>query len=295
MIPTRVAALALLLGPIVAGAATHVTSTSSPDASRTVVRDTTGCLDTLHASDSVSAAVTISVRPQNPKTTLPPDFEGLFAQEISSRLKVPGSLLLGVMTGWNECYSASHRCEGGVLMLGSNAYATAHHTGELSRIGVIDFSLTPAFSDSVRRVLERIGQVKMSPPFFDRTDSIPLKISIGVEQHSDTVPPHRRLFRVNLPHYNLPFTFAEEPKNAKAPKYPSIAETRHVGDSVAVTFTILADGTVAPQSVEVQTGHYVDFIRSVFDWLAKARYLPAHMGGCPVASRAGQSFAFKMR
>lgn len=294
MIPTRVAALALLLAPIVAGAATHFTSMSSPAAPRTVVRDTTNCLDTLHASDSVSAVVTMSVHPQDPKTKLPPDFEGLFVQEIGSRLKVQGSLPLGVMVGWNPC-DVSHDCVGGVLTFGSHAYATAHPTGELSRIGVIDFSLTPAFSDRVRTVLEGIGQEKMSPPFFDRKDSIPLKISIGVEQHFDTVPPHRRLFRVNLPHYDLPFTYAKWPKNAKGPKYPSIAETRGVGDSVAVTLTILANGTVAPQSVEVHSGRYIDFIRSVFDRLATARYLPAHVGGCPVATWGIQSFTFKTR
>lgn len=295
MIPTRVAALALLLVPIVAGAATHFTSTSSSAAPWTVARDTTGCLDTLHASDSVSAVVTMNVRPQDPKTMLPPDFEGLFVQEVRSRLKAPGSLLLGVMIGWNQCDSARQRCAGGVLMLGSQAYATAHPIGGLSRIGVIDVSLTPAFSDSVRKVLERIGQEKMSPPFFNRKDSIPLKISIGVEQHSDTVSPYRHLFRVTLPHYNLPFTLAEWPKNARAPKYPSIAETRGVGDSVTVTFTILADGTVAPQSIEVQAGRYIDFIQSVFARLATGRYLPAHVGGCPVATRGSQSFTFKTR
>jgi len=293
VVTNRLVSVAILLAPIVAGAATRFTSASSTAPSWTAVRDTTGCLDTLHARDSVSAIVTMSVRPQDPKTTLPSDFEGLFVQEIGSRLKVQESLALGVMIGWNPC-SASYDCAGGVLMFGSHAYATAHPKGELSRIGVIDFSLTPAFSDRVRRVLETIGQEKMSPPFFDRKDSIPLKISIGLEQHFDTVPPYRRLFRVNLPHYDLPFTYAKWPKNAKGPKYPSIAETRGVGDSIAVTLTILADGTVAPQSVEVQAGRYIDFIRSVFDMLATARYLPAYVGGCPVATWGIQSFTFKV-
>lgn len=294
MIPVPVAAMTLLLAPIVAAAATHFTLTSSPAVPRSIGRDTTACLDTLHASDSVSAVVTIRVRPQDPKTTLPPDFEGLFAQEIGSRLRGPRSLHLSVMVGWNQCSSGSPGCTGGVLTLGSQAYATAHSTGALSRIGVLDFSLTSALSDSLRTVLERIGQEKMSPPFFNGKDSIPLKISIGVQQHFDTVPPYRRLFRVNLPHYNLPFTGAEWPKDAKAPKYPSIAESRGVGDSVAVTFTVLADGTVPPESIEVLAGRYIEFIRAVFERLATARYLPARIGGCPVASRGFQSFAFKV-
>ncbi len=243
MRPKRLAMLAVLLAPVVAGATTHFSSGSTPSARRTVVRDTTGCLDTLHASDSVSAVVTMSVRPQDRKTTLPPDFEGLFVQEFRSRLKVPNNLSLSVMAGWAPCDSVSQRCVGGVLTLGSQAYLTAHPTGTLSRFGVIDFSLTP----------------------------------------------------VTIPHYKLPFTFAAWPKKAKGPKYPYIAETRGVGDSVAVTFTVLPDGTVAPQSVDVQAGNYMDFIRSVFDGLATMSYVPARIGSCPVATWTAQTFIFKMR
>jgi hypothetical protein len=287
--------LAIVLAPIVAGGATHFASASSPAPSWIAVRDTTGCLDTLHASDTISAVVTMSVRPQDPNTKLPADFEGLFVQEIGSRLKVQGSLPLRVMVGWGPCDANSEICPGAVLTIGSSVYVTAHPTGALSRIGVIDFSLTPSFSDSVRAVLERIGREKMSPPLFGRNDSIPLTISIGVQQNYDAIPPHRRLFRVNLPHYSLPFTYAKWPKNAKRPNYPSNAERIGVGDSVTVSLTILADGTVAPNSVDVQSGRYIDFMKSVFDVLGKTRYLPARVGGCPVAAWGMLSFTFKVR
>jgi hypothetical protein len=234
----------------------------------------------------------MSVNPQDPKAKLPRDFEGLFVQEVSSRLKVQGKLALGVMLGWRPC-SPNHDCVGGVLAFGSHAYATAHPTGALSRISVIDFTMTPPFSESVRAVLEKIGQEKMSPPFLDTSDSIPLRISIGVEQNFDTVPPYRRLFRVNLPHYNLPFTYAKWPKNAKGPKYPLVAEGSGIEDSVDLTLTILADGTVSPQSVDVHAGHYREFVQAVFERLATARYLPARVGSCAVATWGRQTFMFK--
>lgn len=275
MIPTQVAGLLFLVAP--------------------VSRDTTSCLDSLHVSDSVSAVVTMSVRARDSKATLPPDFEGLLVQEISSRLKAPRSLLLGVMGGWDQCDAAGRSCSGAAMTFGMNAYATAHPMGELSRVRVIDLSLTPTFADSVRAVLERIGKEKMSPPFFDGRDSIPLRISILAQQSSDTVPAHRRLFRVTIPHYNLPFTFAEWPSHGKPPKYPSIAESQRVGDTVVVTFTILADGSVDPGSIDVQAGHYFDFVQAVFDHLATAKYRPAQLGGCRVAMRGGQTFGFKVR
>jgi TonB-like protein len=291
----RRTALLLLLVPIVAGSASGFRATPSPVVLPPVLRDTVSCLDTLQTSDSVLAVVAIRVRPQDSTSTLPSDFEGLFAQEVSSRLKVPGSLLLGVMGGWDQCDPKTHRCVAGVPILGVDAYATAHPTGKLSRIAVIDGSLTPSFSDSVRRTLERIGLEKGSPPFLNRTDSIPLKITIGVQQHSDTAYPYRSLFRIKLPHYNLPFTFAEWPKNAKKPHYPLIGETRGVTDTVALTFTVLPDGSVAPQSVDIAAGSYINFAQAVLKMLASAKYVPARLGGCPAASRASQIFEFGMR
>ena len=289
----RAGILAILLAPIVLGAGTRHTAGNPPMTPEQMVRDTTGCLDTLHATDSVSAVVKMSVRPQDPKVRLSSNFEGLFVQEFRSRLRAPAILPLSVMSGWTPCDTVAGRCTGGVLSFGSHAYAFAHPAGTLSRIVVVDYTLTPAFSDSVRAVLERISKEKMSPPINGK-DSVLLDLSIEIEQHADTVPAFRHVFRVSIPHYNMPFTFANWPKDTKPPKYPSIAQARGVGDSVALTFTIQPDGTIAPQSVDVRAGHYADFIRAVYDRLAITNYQPARIGSCPVATNAGQSFVFKM-
>jgi hypothetical protein len=288
----RGAVWALLIAPIVAGGSAHLTSADSAPGPSAIARDTTTCLDTLHASDSVSAVVTMRVRAQDHTITLPPDFEGLFVQEFRSRLRVPRSLALSVMHGWAPCDSSGRTCTGGVLMLFAQVYVTAHGTGALTRIRVIDFSRTPAFSDSVRTALERMSQDNSSP-FLNGNDSVPLEISIHDQQHGDTVPSVRQVFRVTFPHYSLPFTVAEYPHNAKVPEYPSLAQRVGVEDSVALSFTILPDGTVDPQAVDVESAHYTDFIRSVFDKLVTTRYVPGRLGGCPVATLVGQTFVFK--
>jgi TonB family protein len=286
-------ALSVLAAPLMAVGAVRFSESPRRQPGSSPVRDTVSCLDTLHASDSINAVVKMSVKPQLAKTKLPPDFEGLFVQEFRSRLKVPSNLPLSVMRGWSPCDSVSHKCLGGVLMLGSQAYATAHSDGAVSRIMVIDLALTPALADTVRVVLLRMANDK-AVPFFNGPDSIPLDISIGVEQHPDTVPAWRHLFRASIPHYGFQFTQAEWPKNAKGPKYPSIAERARVADSVTLTFTILSDGTVAPQSVDLQSYHYADFIRSVFERMATMRYVPGLIGTCPVATWQKQSFMFRM-
>jgi hypothetical protein len=286
-------ALSVLAAPLIAGGALRFSESDRPRPASGLVRDTVACLDTLHATDSVTAVIKMTVKSQNSKAKLPPDFDGLFVQEFRSRLKVPSNLPLSVMEGWTPCDSAGHKCAGGVLMIGSQAYATAHRDGAVSRIAVVDFALTPALADTVRAVLQMMAKEK-AVPFFGGPDSIPLDISIHTEQRPDTVPVWRHLFRATIPHYASQFSSAEWPKNAKAPRYPSIAERSLIPDSVALTFSILSDGTVAPQSVDLQAAHYTDFVRAVFDRIATMRYLPGRIGSCPVATWEAQTFLFKI-
>jgi hypothetical protein len=286
-------ALSVLAAPMIAGGAVRFSELDRPQPASGALRDTVGCLDTLHATDSVTAVIKMTVKPQDSKTKLPPDFEGLFVQEFRSRLKVPSNLPLSVMEGWTPCDSKSHKCAGGVLMIGSQAYATAHHDGAVSRIAVVDFALTPALADTVRVVLQMMAKDKAFP-FFSGPDSIPLDISIHAEQRPDTVPVWRHLFRASIPHYASQFSPAEWPKDAKGPRYPFIAERSRVPDSVALTFSILSDGTVAPQSVDLQAAHYTDFVRAVFDRIATMRYVPGRIGSCPVATWEAQTFLFKI-
>jgi TonB family protein len=265
---------------------------SQPRLASRAAGDTVGCLDTLHADDSVTSIVTMRVKPQDPKASLPADFEGLFIQEFRSRLKVPGNLPLSVMRGWKPCDSAGDTCSGGVLILGSQAYATAHQDGRLSRIAIVDFALTPTMGDRVRAALQELSDEKLVP-LFTGPDSIPLAISI-LNQQSDTLPAYRNLFRAKLPHYSAQFRQAQWPKNAKGPKYPSIAERARVSDTVKLTFTTLPDGSVTSQSVDLQAGHYTDFARAVIEMLAKTHYVPARVGSCPVSSWQSQTFEFRL-
>ena len=66
-----------------------------------------------------------------------------------------------------------------------------------------------------------------------------------------------------------------------------------IGDSVTVAFTVRADGTIAIESLDLVTANYREFVASVFNALASARYHPAHLGDCAVATRMKQRFMFQ--
>ncbi|HUQ98693.1 MAG TPA: TonB family protein [Gemmatimonadaceae bacterium] len=248
----------------------------------------------MKPSDSVKAVVKMSVRPLDPRAKVPADLEAFFVQEFRSRMNRPAVLALSVMSGWDPCDERANRCKSGVLMFGTRGYVTAHSTGKLSRVSMVDLSQTPAFVDSVKSALDAMTR-DLAGPNPGSHDSVPLRFAIELEQHADTVPANRKLFTISIPHYNLPLVLADYPKNARPPRYPNVAELRGVEGEVTVSFTVLENGSVAPESVDLEKAYYREFIQSVFTALATTRYLPARIGSCPVASWVKQSFQFRVR
>jgi hypothetical protein len=255
-------------------------------------RATATCLHTIKPTDSVKAVVKMNVRPRDPGVKLPPDLEGLFVQEFKSRLKMPAVLPLSVMRGWFPC-DKTERCQSGLLIFGTRAYATLKSDGTLSKVSVVDLSLTPSFADSVRSAFAKMSTDRASP-FLGGLESVALRFAIEVEQDADTVPAYRKLFLVALPHYAMPYSPADYSKGTAPPKYPRIAEMNRITDTVQLTFTILENGSVAPESVDLEKAHYREFIESVFTSMSKTTYIPARIGTCAVASWVNQSFAFAL-
>lgn len=270
-------------------------ATGSQSAARVRRTDapTVGCLDTLQAADTASMIVKMSVASLDSKVELPKDFESLFVQEFRTHFRMPARLPLSVVKGAEPCDSLGSRCSGGILSLGAVAYATARSNGKLSDIQVVDIALTPLFADSVNSALRWMTRSEMSPPIGDH-DSIPLVIQIGPDEAPDSIPAVRHVFSAKIPRYSWPFTYAAMPSAGVNARYPFAARLASVEDSVTLAFTVDADGVIAPESIELVSANYRDFVTSVLDALSRTRYHPAHLGDCAVATRMKQRFLFKV-
>jgi TonB family protein len=286
---------AVALAPLVfaAACATNPQPKNKVVSARRSAADSIGCLDTLHAADSISTIIKMTVAPQDPKVVLPRDFENLFVEEFRVHFKVPANLPLSVVMGSEPCDSLGSRCVGGVLSVGAVAYATAHNDGKLSRIEVVDAALTPRFADSVNSALESMAREELVPPMGD-VDSIPVILRIVTEEEPDTVPAVRHVFKAKVPRYDWPFSYASMPAAGVDAKYPFTARLTGVEDSVTLAFTVESDGTIAAESIELVSANYRDFVTSVLDALGRTRYHPAHLGDCAVATRMKQRFLFKV-
>ena len=224
---------------------------------------------------------------------LPPDFEGLFVEEFRSHFKLPAHLPLSVVMGLPPCDSLGLRCASASLNVGAVAYATAHNDGKLSDIEVTDVALTPTLADSVAFALRAMSRLQTAPLSGD-VESVPLVIRISLDDHADSIPAARRVFKAKVPRYDLPFRYATMPAAGVDAKYPFNARLAGVGDSVMIAFTVDADGTIVNGSLELIRATYRDFVSSVLDALSKTHYHPAYLGDCPVATRMTQRFFFKV-
>lgn len=233
------------------------------------------------------------VKSRDTTVRLPDQFENLFAAEFRSRFKAPPVLPLSVVMGIPPCDSLGSRCAGGILDIGAFAYATASRNGKLTDIAMLDVALTPSLSDSVKSVLEAMSRESTLPPIGD-ADSIQLEVQLRSEQAPDSIPDFRRMFRLKVPHYDLPFTYASMPAAGVYAKYPLTARLAGVGDSVIVAVTVESSGVIPPESIELVRASYRDFVASVADALISTRYHPARLGDCAVATRMEQRFLFKV-
>lgn len=259
---------------------------------RRVVSDTVNCLDTLHASDSIATIIKMSVAAQDSTVKLPREFEGLFVDGFRSHFTIPRKLPLSVVTGWQPCDSLGSRCVGGVLSLGAMVYVTAHDDGTLSDATVIDETMTPALAESLGAAFGAMSRANEVPPLGE-ADSIALTIRVAPEERADTVQAVRYLFKAVVPRYSSPFSYATMPQTGVDARYPVNARLAGIEDSVTLAFTVGSDGTIGAESIDLVSANYREFVASVFGALVHARYHPAHLGDCAVATRMKQRFVFR--
>lgn len=224
---------------------------------------------------------------------MPRDFESMFVEEFRTHFKAPTNLPLSVVSGSEPCDSLGSRCAGGVLSMGAVAYATAHNDGKLSDVAVLDVSLTPRLAESVSSALAAMSKAELGPPTGD-VDSVSLILRILPESDPDTVPDVRQVLKARVPRYEWPFSYAAMPAAGVDAEYPFAARLAGLGDSVTLAFTVEPNGAIAPESIELVSATYRDFITSVLEALDRTQYHPAHLGDCAVATRMKQRFLFKL-
>lgn len=78
------------------------------------------------------------------------------------------------------------------------------------------------------------------------------------------------------------------------PEFPSAAARVHIADTVDAKFVVDEKGHVPLETITIIRARYGDFIESVAQAIARSRYKPAIVEGCPAASFVYRRFVFTL-
>ena len=76
------------------------------------------------------------------------------------------------------------------------------------------------------------------------------------------------------------------------PRYPTNLRARGVPGDVLATFVVDADGRTVPASTRILHASHPDFAAAVREYLVRASFIPARLGGCRIGARVSQPFTF---
>ena len=197
------------------------------------------------------------------------------------RIGLIGCVLLLSIVAVCLSASAAEPPAGLLRKIAENEFGNLGDTSTLADPAVVDVALARGLADSVHSTLERMSR-DQAVPWMGHIDSIPLILTLSPEERPDTVPAFRQLFKARVPRYDIPFSYAAMPVAGVDARYPLTARLVGLEDSVTLAFTVESDGTIAPESLDLVSASYRDFVTSVVEALGKTRYHPAHLGDCAV-------------
>jgi hypothetical protein len=192
--------------------------------------------------------------------------------------------------------------DSGAMATGSTAVEfTTTKTGAVEHVTVLATSLSPRFDQNVVDAITAAG-VNGLPPIPEGSGG---HVRYQLDVYATTTKPETvsdTLGAVSaswvataIPVWSQTAAAGALPGKAYNPGYPHAAlHGKGAGDSVLVQFVIGADGRVAPGTALLLHARYREFVESVSNELAAARFRPEAIGGCPVASIVSQPFAFKI-
>jgi len=118
-------------------------------------------------------------------------------------------------------------------------------------------------------------------------------IRLRVEPRPDTAGSSVPLIRLMVPAVLVDST----PKEVTFPsiEYPSELRVAGVGDTVLLQVLVLSDGSVDRSSLDLLKAQYQETALEAVQWVQKAKFRPARIGGCAVPMFVSLPVAFKVK
>lgn len=242
------------------------------------------------------------------RATVPPDVANLL-QAVVDRADTLLDAKAGVLPRAEPTITSS--------AIGHDLIVVWHRDGQLT--SHVDDESNPRFSERnfagarlLARALDsaqKAGDVFLNWPGNARGDSIQFRISLRASEAEVSGKIDQPPMVLGIPVMSIDVQSEEPVKILKAPQltYPSYSEAGHATGLVLMQFVVDTSGRAdmstvhdlwpkdKPRLVDERSEYYREFRRAAEEAIARARYVPAKIGGCPVRQMVEQPFSFELR
>ena len=244
-----------------------------------------------HTPDSLTVVVTAQLTPFDPAQPVPASYPGLLLDEIVFRLQLPRPFVVSTWFQPDSIGGQPNKDARAFAGLFAMVAITLHEGSIKARLA--STSAVPAFDAALLRAVESVGADATIAPLPDslRTKTLDLRLLI---QTTETPGSSDALFRLRVPVARVSKPVSQRP-GTMALRYPDELRRQHVEGSVVVQFVVNEEGKPLGGSIRVLKATHLLFAQNVVEAVPRARYLPAEIGGCPVAVVVQQPFNFSLR
>jgi TonB family protein len=217
-------------------------------------------------------------------------YEEVFLQEVARRLRLPDPFLLSTYALLDSIPSMGtgrHR-----------GYPTANATLAIrvaetnTTPALLTSSAVPAFDKALIEAVRATSRDSAVPPLPEELQkkSVDFRLRITMADRPQVGIP---MFRARVPVAEFSKLVQPKPGNI-APRYPDELRQKNIEGSVRVQFVVDESGSALEGTILILNADHLLFAKAVLDFLEKARFEPATIGGCPVAQVVEQPFTFTL-
>ncbi|MGH7677430.1 MAG: energy transducer TonB [Gemmatimonadaceae bacterium] len=242
-----------------------------------------------HTPDSLTVAVTAKLTPFDTSQALPAPFVGLLLQEIGTRLEIPQPFVLSTYIAPDTLDGRENkprRAYAGVYAM----FAITVHRGTIKPL-LASSTGVPAFDTALLKAISSVGADSAVPPLPESLRNEQVELRLRIYTSPQLEKGEETLFRLRVPVAML--SHDVKPLRPRSPlHYPDELRRVNMQGSVLTQYVVDEAGLPLEGSLRIVSATHALFAQAVIEFIPKARFEPARIGGCPVAVTVQQPFNF---
>jgi TonB family protein len=254
------------------------------------------CQDSLvtTGADSVTLAVTATLRAFDPQQRVPPELILFILHEITYRIRPPSPLSLSIYAGLAGSGSRSDSARLVHVVVNGMFGLTLHRDGRVTDSRTLSSTLNPNLDTRVIEAIRAVDSAGVLAPYVATLKHKSVEMRLRLQTARRAPDTSVVVFRLRAPVVGLTEQVGPDP-GQDGPRYPTGLREANVEGDVLLQFVVDESGRPDLRTLIVPTATNTGFLKAVVDALPRMRFRPAHVAGCPLKMLVQLPFEFRLR